>query len=78
VLAELALPIAGLMSDQRAPVVVNGLHRLVEAARHLGTTLHAPFMHMSFLGLSVIPELRLTDQGLVDVGRFELVPVVVE
>jgi adenine deaminase len=78
VLAELALPIAGLMSDQRAHVVVDGLHHLVESARHLGTTLHAPFMHMSFLGLSVIPDLRLTDQGLVDVGRFELVPVVVD
>jgi adenine deaminase len=78
VLAELALPIGGLMSDQRADVVVDGLHRLVAAARHLGTTLNAPFMHMSFLGLSVIPELRLTDQGLVDVGRFELVPVALD
>ena len=78
VMAELALPIGGLMSDQRADVVVDGLHRLVDAARHLGTTLNAPFMHMSFLGLSVIPDLRLTDQGLVDVGRFELVPVALD
>ncbi|HEY3844625.1 MAG TPA: adenine deaminase [Acidimicrobiales bacterium] len=75
VLAELALPIGGLMSDRPAPEVAAGLHHLVEAARSLGTTIHAPFMHMSFLGLSVIPELRLTDQGLVDVGKFELVPV---
>ena len=78
VLAELPLPIGGLMSDRPAPEVADGLHRLVEAARSLGTTIHAPFMHMSFLGLSVIPELRLTDKGLVDVGRFELVPVAVD
>jgi adenine deaminase len=78
VLAELALPIGGLMSDRPAPEVAAGLHRLVEAARTLGVTIGAPFMHMSFLGLSVIPELRLTDKGLVDVGRFELVPVAVD
>jgi adenine deaminase len=78
VLAELPLPIGGLMSDRPAHDVAEGLHRLVEAARSLGTTIHAPFMHMSFLGLSVIPELRLTDKGLVDVGKFELVPVAVD
>jgi adenine deaminase len=78
VLAELPLPIGGLMSDQPARVVAEGLHRLVEAARSLGTTIHAPFMHMSFLGLSVLPELRLTDKGLVDVEKFELVPVAVD
>ncbi len=78
VLAELALPIGGLMSDLAAPDVAIGLHHLVDAARTLGTTIGAPFMHMSFLGLSVIPELRLTDQGLVDVGAFELVPVAVD
>ena len=78
VLAELALPIGGLMSDQPARVVAEGLHHLVEAARTLGTSIGAPFMHMSFLGLSVIPDLRLTDKGLVDVGAFELVPVAVD
>ncbi|MGP0028887.1 MAG: adenine deaminase [Acidimicrobiales bacterium] len=78
VLAELALPIGGLMSDQPAPAVAEGLHRLVEAARTLGTSIGAPFMHMSFLGLSVIPDLRLTDRGLVDVGAFALVPVAVD
>ncbi len=78
VLAELALPIGGLMSDQPAHVVADGLHHLVEAARSLGTSIHAPFMHMSFLGLSVLPELRLTDKGLVDVEKFALVPVLME
>jgi adenine deaminase len=77
VLAELRLPIGGLMSDRPAHEVADGLDRLVEAARSLGTTIHAPFMQMSFLGLSVIPALRLTDKGLVDVDRFELVPVAV-
>jgi adenine deaminase len=78
VLAELPLPIGGLMSDQPAGVVARDLHALVEAARSLGTTISAPFMHMSFLGLSVLPELRLTDQGLVDVGSFSLVPVAID
>jgi adenine deaminase len=77
VLAELPLPIGGLMSDRPAGEVADGLHHLVEAARSLGTTINAPFMQMSFLGLSVIPELRLTDKGLVDVGKFALVPVAV-
>jgi adenine deaminase len=78
VLAELALPIGGLMSDLPAHAVAAGLHRLVEAAQTLSTSINAPFMHMSFLGLSVIPDLRLTDQGLVDVNAFELVPVAVD
>jgi len=77
VIEELALPIGGLMSDQPAEVVAEGLARLVAAARGLGVTIGAPFMHLSFLGLSVIPELRLTDKGLVDVTSFELVDVVV-
>ena len=75
VLASLALPIAGLMSDQPATVVGEGLEGLLEAVRSLGVTIGAPFMHLSFLGLSVIPELRLTDQGLVDVNAFEIVDV---
>ncbi|HZD64502.1 MAG TPA: adenine deaminase C-terminal domain-containing protein, partial [Acidimicrobiales bacterium] len=76
VLAEVALPIAGLMSDRPAAEVAEAQGVLVAAARdHLGVGLAAPFMALSFLGLSVIPELRLTDQGLVDVGAGALVPV---
>ncbi|HEX3794945.1 MAG TPA: adenine deaminase [Acidimicrobiales bacterium] len=78
VLAELVLPIGGLMSDRPAHAVAADMHHLLDAARSLGTTISAPFMHMSFLGLSVIPDLRLTDKGLVDVGKFELVPVAVD
>jgi adenine deaminase len=75
VLADMALPIAGLMSDRRADDVASSLERLVAACRSLGVTIAAPFMQLSFLGLSVIPDLRLTDKGLVDVNRFELVPL---
>jgi adenine deaminase len=78
VLAELQLPIGGLMSDRPAREVADGMHHLVEAAWSLGTTIGAPFMHMSFLGLSVLPELRLTDKGLVDVQKFALVPLIVD
>ena len=77
VVADLALPIGGLMSDRPAAEVAAGLERLVSAARQQGVTIAAPFMQLSFLGLSVIPELRLTDKGLVDVSAFELVPVAV-
>lgn len=77
VVAELPLPIGGLMSDRPAAEVAAGLATLVAAARQLGTTVAAPFMQLSFLGLSVIPELRLTDRGLVDVAAFEIVPVAV-
>jgi adenine deaminase len=75
VVAEMALPIGGLMSDLPAAEVAAGLETIVAATRVLGVTVAAPFMQLSFLGLSVIPELRLTDRGLVDVNAFELVPV---
>jgi adenine deaminase len=77
VAAEMALPIGGLMSDRPAAEVAAGLEALVAATRALGVTVAAPFMQLSFLGLSVIPELRLTDRGLVDVGAFSLVEVAV-
>jgi adenine deaminase len=75
VLAELPLPIAGLLSDEPHAVVVERSHALVAAARELGCTLAAPYQHLAFLALSVIPSLKLTDRGLVDVDRFELVPL---
>ncbi len=78
VLAELPLPIGGLMSDRPAGEVADALHALTGAASRLGVSLPAPFMQLSFLGLSVLPELRLTDRGLIDVGRFEVVPVAVD
>jgi adenine deaminase len=70
--AGLPLPIAGLMSDSSLPEVVQGLDNVRKAARRLGSTLDDPFMAMSFLALPVIPELKVTDMGLVDVEAFEL------
>jgi adenine deaminase len=71
VLASLPLPVAGLMSEEPIEVVRDELARVVEAARGLGSSLHDPFMAMSFLGLEVIPALKITDHGLVDVDRFQ-------
>ncbi len=73
VLAELPLPIAGLITDQPLEAVRIKLDRLEDAAKSLGVTMPAPFMTLSFLGLEVIPELRLTDHGLVDVFKSEVV-----
>jgi adenine deaminase len=75
VLQSLPLPIAGLMSDQPLEGVRRAQDAMRIAAGQLGCTLPAPFMTMSFLALEVIPTLKLTDQGLVDVDRFEIVPL---
>jgi adenine deaminase len=77
-LAALPLPIAGLMSDQPVEVVREGIYRLLAAARELGATLPNPFMALSFLTLAVIPHLKLTDRGLVDVDNFQIVPLFVD
>jgi adenine deaminase len=69
-LASLPLPVAGLMSQEPIEVVRTRLEEVVSAARGLGSLLHDPFMAMSFLALEVIPSLKITDQGLVDVERF--------
>jgi adenine deaminase len=70
--AALALPIAGLVSDQPLEAVVQKVSDLNCAARELGCELVAPFMTLSFLSLSPIPELKLTDQGLVDTVSLRL------
>ncbi|MCP3960468.1 MAG: adenine deaminase [bacterium] len=77
VLSLLPLPIAGLMSDQPIEEVREKMDELLDVSRELGSTLAEPFMALSFLGLEVIPSLKLTDLGLVDVDRFELVPLIV-
>ena len=73
--AELALPVAGLISEAPLTEVVEASSGCIEAAAKLGCTLPSPFQTMSFLALSVIPSLKITDHGLVDVDRFELVPL---
>jgi adenine deaminase len=72
---ELPLPVAGLLSDQPVEAVVERLEALQAMLREQGVADPAPFMTLSFLALSVIPALKITDRGLVDVERFELVPL---
>ena len=73
VLAEIALPLAGLMSLQSHAGIAESLRHLREAARGLGVVLPEPFLQVAFLPLPVIPHLKITDRGLVDVDRFALV-----
>jgi len=75
---ELPLPIAGLMSDRPLAEVHERLRSMERRLAAMGSMMASPFMTLSFLALSVIPELKITDRGLVDVGRFELVPLGVE
>jgi adenine deaminase len=76
--AILPLPIAGLMSDQPIEVVCEQNNVLQAAAHALGSSLHDPFMELGFLALSVIPTLKITDKGLIDVDKFQIVPLFVD
>jgi adenine deaminase len=71
--ASLPLPVAGLLTEEPLEAVSEKLEDLKKAARSLGCTLNDPFMQLSFLALPVIPELKLTDKGLVDVFQFKFV-----
>jgi adenine deaminase len=73
--AELALPVAGLLADAPLADVIAKSLACNDAARALGWSGATPFLTLSFLGLSVIPSLKITDRGLVDVDRFEIVPL---
>jgi adenine deaminase len=75
VLAEVELPIAGLMSNERAEIVAQKAEALLEAFRACGCTLNNANMQLSLLALVVIPDLRISDKGLVDVNAFEIVPI---
>ncbi len=76
VIGQVPLPIAGLMSNQRAEVVARQAATVLEGFRQCGCRLHNPNMQLSLSALVVIPELRISDLGLVDVARFEFIPVV--
>ncbi|MEK7722113.1 MAG: adenine deaminase C-terminal domain-containing protein, partial [Elusimicrobiota bacterium] len=75
VLEALPLPVAGLMSDRSADFVREKQKRLNEAAKMLGSKLSDPFMAMSFLTLPPIPEIRITDRGLIDALKFKVTPL---
>ena len=77
VLARLPLPVAGLLSEAPIEAVRSQYDALIAAARGLGNKMSDPFMVMSFMGLEVIPKLKLTDLGLVDVEQFKLVELFV-
>ncbi|MEO5633521.1 adenine deaminase [Gaiella sp.] len=75
VLAECALPVAGLLADAPLAEVIESSRACNEAASELGWAGATPFLTLAFLALSVIPALKITDLGLVDVDRFEIVPL---
>ena len=70
------LPIAGLMSNERAEIVAEKAATVLQGFKECGCTLNNPNMQLSLLALVVIPELRISDLGLVDVTKFEFVPVI--
>ncbi|WP_440897810.1 adenine deaminase [Amphibacillus sp. Q70] len=76
VLAEVPLPVAGLMSDLKAEEVVEQVQKLELAWKELGCPIHAPFMTFSLVALPVIPDIRISNRGLVDVSRFSFIPVI--
>jgi adenine deaminase len=73
--AELPLPVAGLLADAPLAKVIEKSLACNDAAREVGWSGATPFLTLSFLGLSVIPSLKITDRGLVDVDRFQIVPL---
>jgi len=78
VVGDLPLPVAGLLSDEPVETVVDRLESLHEKLADMGVKTAAPFMTLSFLALSVIPALKITDRGLIDVNRFRLVPLAID
>ena len=78
VAAELPLPVAGIVSDRSLVEVIEESDATVKAVHALGSQVESPFQSLAFLALSVIPSLKITDRGLVDVDRFELVPLTAE
>ncbi|MGB9674465.1 MAG: adenine deaminase C-terminal domain-containing protein, partial [Anaerolineales bacterium] len=78
VLATLALPIGGLLSQKPAAEVIQSLENLNQVAHQLGCSLPAPFMTLSFISLPTVPELGLTDYGLIDVRKQALINTIIE
>ena len=75
VVSKLALPIAGLMSDQPFETVLKECHELKNGVKEIGCKLEDPFMTMAFLSLSVIPDLKITDKGVFDVNAFKFIDI---
>jgi adenine deaminase len=75
ILGRLPLPVAGLMSEESMPEVKKHLDELEKVARSIGITMKEPFMALSFVTLAVMPDLKLTDLGLIDVRKFKFVDI---
>jgi len=75
---EIPLPIGGLMTNSDPSEVTQIIHRLKKITAAIGCKLEEPFLQLSFLALPVIPALKITDKGLVDVTQFKIVPVISE
>ncbi|MFS0612472.1 adenine deaminase [Lederbergia ruris] len=75
ILAKVRMPIAGLMSDQPLETVVKEVKQLEMAWEAIGCPIHAPFMTFSLIALPVIPDVRISNRGLVDVGEFKMIDV---
>ena len=78
ILESLDLPVAGLMSDKPLKEVNNEMKKILKAVHSLGSDLKDPFMTLGFLALPVIPQLKITDHGIVDVNKFEIVDLFVK
>jgi adenine deaminase len=78
VVGQVELPIAGIMSSDRAEIVAEKAATVLQGFVTCGCTINNPNMQLSLLALVVIPELRISDLGLVDVTKFEMIPVIVE
>ena len=76
IIGQVELPIAGLMSNERADVVARKAGTVLDGIKACGCMLNNPNMQISLLALVVIPELRISDLGLVDVSRFDFIPVI--
>ncbi len=76
--ARLPLPVAGLLTQEPLPRVAARMEALTEVARRLGVTLPRPFLSLSFMTLAVVPRLKISDRGLVDVGTGRIVPLWVD
>ncbi len=75
--SSLPLPLAGLLSDRPVEEVEAKLNALQLEARQMGSSLESPFMALSFMALPVIPKLKITDKGIVDVDAFQIVDLFV-
>ena len=78
IIESLSLPVAGLMSDKPLKEVEKMMEKIIKAVKSLGSELKDPFMTIGFLALPVIPQLKITDYGIVDVSKFEIVDLFVE